>query len=191
MRRFYLDYKNRLSWRNRLGRLLWALVQTCLFRPSPVWCFRWRAWLVRRFGGTIARGARIYPSVRIWAPWNLAMAEGSTLADGVDCYCVDRIELGAEVTVSQRAFLCTASHDLEDQQRRLTTRPIRLAQASWVFAEAFVGPGVTVGEGAVVAARAVVVKDVAPWAVVGGNPSRIIKHRRLRSGGEPFEEACA
>ncbi len=112
------------------------------------------------------------------------MAVGSTLADGVDCYCVDRIEVGPEVTVSQRAFLCTASHDLEDPARRLTTKPIRLEQASWVFAEAFIGPGVTVGEGAVVAARAVVVKDVAPWTVVGGNPARVIKPRRLRTGGD-------
>lgn len=184
MRRLYTDYHNRLSWPNRAGRLLWALLYAVLFRPTPVCFFRWRAWLVRRFGGTIAPGARIYPSVRIWAPWNLTMAVGSTLADGVDCYCVDRIEVGPEVTVSQRAFLCTASHDLEDPARRLTTKPIRLEQASWVFAEAFIGPGVTVGEGAVVAARAVVVKDVAPWTVVGGNPARVIKPRRLRTGGD-------
>jgi putative colanic acid biosynthesis acetyltransferase WcaF len=108
------------------------------------------------------------------------MESGSTLGDRVQCYSVDVIKLGQEVIVSQNTTLCTASHDIEDPARALTTRPIHLLQASWVFAEAFIGPGVTVGDGAVVAARAVVVKDVAPWTVVAGNPARVIKERHLR-----------
>jgi putative colanic acid biosynthesis acetyltransferase WcaF len=181
MSRFYCDYRNILPWSNRLRRLAWNTAQALLFRPSPTPLFAWRAWLVRSFGGRIAPGARIYPNVRIWAPWNLTMETGSTLAEGVDCYSVDRIEIGAEVTVSQRAVLCTASHDLADPGRRLVTEPITLAQASWVFAEAFVMPGTKIGEGAVVAARSVVTKDVEPWTIVGGNPARPIGRRELRT----------
>ncbi|HLP07192.1 MAG TPA: putative colanic acid biosynthesis acetyltransferase [Opitutaceae bacterium] len=180
MSRFYTDYINRLSWSNRLRRLAWKLAQALLFRPTPVILFGWRAWLVRRFGGDIALGARIYPTVSIWAPWNLKMAEGSTLADGVDCYSVDQISVGRDATVSHRAVLCTASHDLSDPGRKLTTRPIILGEASWVFAEAFIMPGVHVGEGAVVAARGVATKDVDDWTTVGGNPARPIGKRVLR-----------
>ena len=185
--RHYVEYRNRLSLGNRLARLLWNMVQAVLFRSSPTPLFAWRGWLVRLFGGRIHKTARIYPTVRIWAPWNLTMAEGSTMADGVECYSVDHIEIGAEVTVSQRVTLCAGAHDLEDPGRRLVTTPIRLQPACWIFIEAFVGAGVVVGEGAVVAARAVVVKDVAPWTVVGGNPARMIKERHLRAldhGGE-------
>lgn len=179
MQRFYCEYRNRLSWSNRLRRMAWNFVQVLLFRPTPAAFFAWRAWLVRCFGGRIAPTARLYPSVRIWAPWNLSMGAGSTLADGVDCYSVDRITVERDVTVSQRAVLCTASHDLSDPQRRLTTRPILLAEASWVFAEAFILPGVVVGEGAVVAARGVATKNVEPWTIVGGNPARRLGTREL------------
>jgi len=106
----------------------------------------------------------------------------STLADNVDCYSVDRVEIGDQVTVSQGAMICTASHDITDPARSLVTKPIILEDGSWIFARAFIGPGVTVGVGAVVAAGAVVVRSVGPWSVVGGNPAKFIKHRVLRKG---------
>jgi putative colanic acid biosynthesis acetyltransferase WcaF len=182
--RFYSEkYTSGFSISARGRRLLWEVVWALLFRPSPWFLFCWRRTLLRLFGASIAANVRIYPSVRIWAPWNISIEAGSTIGSGVDCYSVDRIDIGSEVTVSQRAFLCTASHDLDDPERHLRTKPIRLGSASWVFAEAFIGPGVMVREGAVVAARAVVVKDVAPWSVVAGNPARVVKTRRLRKVG--------
>jgi len=63
----------------------------------------------------------------------------------------------------------------------LTYAPIVIGDNAWVASRAFVGPGVTVGEGAVVAACAVVTKDIEPWTVVGGNPAKFIKKRELKS----------
>jgi putative colanic acid biosynthesis acetyltransferase WcaF len=139
----------------------------------------WRRFLLRCFGAQIGTGARILPSARIWAPWNLAMGEYACLSEFVDCYCVDRIRVGAHATVSQYAFLCTASHDIQDPHMRLIKAPITIGDGAWVCAGAYVGMGITIGEGAVAAARAVVVKDVPPWTVVGGNPARFIKRREL------------
>lgn len=102
------------------------------------------------------------------------MKEGSCLAAGVDCYCVDKIVLGRNAVVSQRAFLCTATHDHREPGFRLMTGPVIINENAWVAAEAYIGPGVTVGKGAVVGARAVVVHDVQPGAVVVGNPARVI-----------------
>jgi putative colanic acid biosynthesis acetyltransferase WcaF len=121
--------------------------------------------------------ASIYPSARVWAPWNLEMGARSALGDAVDCYDVDRIIIEEDAIVSQYAFLCTASHDIADPGRRLTTAPIRLGRHSWICAGAFVHPGVTVGEGAVAGARAVITRDVAPWTVVAGNPAKLVKQR--------------
>jgi putative colanic acid biosynthesis acetyltransferase WcaF len=134
---------------------------------------------LRLFGAKIGAGTSIYPSARIWAPWNLEMGDRSGIADGAEIYNVDKIVLEEEAIVSQFAFLCTASHDITDPGRRLMTAPIHLGRQAWVCAAAYVGMGVTVAEGAVVAARAVAVKDVAPWTVVGGNPARFIKQRVL------------
>jgi putative colanic acid biosynthesis acetyltransferase WcaF len=58
--------------------------------------------------------------------------------------------------------------------------PIRIGRRAWVAADAFVGPGVTIGEGAVVGARSSVFRNIDPWTVVGGNPARIIKKYELQ-----------
>lgn len=107
------------------------------------------------------------------------MGARSALAEGVDCYCVDQITIGGNVCVSQRVFLCSASHDISLISRPLIHQPIEIGDHVWICAEAFIGPGVKLAEGAVVAARAVVSKDVGAWGVVGGNPAKFIKKREL------------
>jgi putative colanic acid biosynthesis acetyltransferase WcaF len=137
------------------------------------------------FGGRIETGAVIHPSVRIWAPWNLTMKHYACLAPFVDCYNVAPVSLGECCTVSQYAYICTATHDYTRKSMPLVSTPIRIGSHAWVCAGAFLGPGVNVGEGAVVGARSVVNRDVAPWAVVAGNPARFIKMRVLTDSTDP------
>ncbi len=165
---------------NKIARTLWGIVWLFLYRPTPKCLHGWRRLLLRCFGAKIGRGTFPYASVKIWAPWNLEIGDHSALAEEVDCYCVDRVVIGSHVTVSQYSFLCTASHDYEDPHMALITAPITIGDGAWVAADAFIGPGVNVGEGAVVAARASVFRDVPPWTVVAGNPAKVIKERRLR-----------
>ena len=108
-------------------------------------------------------------------PWNLEMHEFSCLASGVDCYNAAPIVLEAYATVSQRAYLCTASHNISSKAHEQIANPIRIGKYAWVAAEAFVGPGVTIGEGA----GAAVFRNVEPWSVVGGNPAKFIKKRMI------------
>ena len=158
-------------------RVLWHVVWLCLYRPTPRPFHAWRRFLLRLFGATIEADTFPYPSARIWAPWNLTMLRGSCIADDVECYSVAPIHLGYRATVSQRAYLCTASHDYRVAGMPLVTAPIRINDDAWITACAYVGPGITVAEGAIVAACAVVVKDVPAWTVVGGNPAKHIKSR--------------
>ena len=168
---------------NRICRVLWTLTWLVLFRPSPRPFHIWRRWLLRLFGAQVAREAHPYPSARIWAPWNLTMKEGSCLGDHVDCYCVDRVTLEPYATVSQYSFLCTASHDYSRPKRPVVTAPIRIGRRAWIAADAFIGPGVTIGEEAVVGARASVFRDVDSWTVVGGNPARVIRKYEYEEEG--------
>lgn len=164
--------------RNKAMRALWGLVHPLLFRPSPKVMHGWRRFLLRLFGARIAPGAIVHPSVRVWAPWNLEMGPNACLSPEVDCYCVDRITLGANAVVSRRGFLCTATHDPDLPDMPLVTAPITIGPEAWVAADVFVGPGVAVGEGAVVGARASVFGDVPPGTVVVGNPARPLRMRR-------------
>lgn len=136
---------------------------------------------MRIFGAKIGKGSKVHASAVIWAPWNLEIGQRTVIGPEAECYNPDKIILGNKVSISQHAYLCTASHDISHREHSLITQPIRIEDHSWIAAGAFVSLGVKVGEGAVVGARAVVVKDVEPWTVVAGNPSRFIKRRELEA----------
>jgi putative colanic acid biosynthesis acetyltransferase WcaF len=179
--RFYpRPYANRLSLGNRVARVAWQVVCGLLFRSSPTPCFWWRRRVLELFGARMELGTKVYPSTRIWAPWNLRMSDGSCLGPSVNCYNVASVEVGIQATVSEGSFLCTASHAIHEPDFALTGAPIRIGDGAVIFAEAFIGPGVTVAEGAVVGARAVVFRDVAAYRIVAGNPGRDIGQRRYR-----------
>lgn len=166
------------SLKNRIMRLLWAITQATIFRHSPRPLLRWRAFLLRLFGADVTKKSRIYPKARIWGPWNLTMGDHATLADDVDCYCVARITIGANTTISQYTYLCGATHDFEDIGFPLRPQPITIGERVWVAADSFIAPGVTISDGAVVGARSSVFKDVEPWTVNAGSPSKQLRPRK-------------
>ncbi|WP_372776565.1 putative colanic acid biosynthesis acetyltransferase [Mangrovibacterium sp.] len=129
----------------------------------------------------MGRGSHVYASVKIWAPWNLELGDYATLGPQVDCYNQGKITIGANTTISQKAYLCASSHDISDSKINLILCPIEIADQVWVAADAFIGPNVKIGQGAVVGARSAVFKDVEPWTVVGGNPAKFIKKRELKA----------
>lgn len=174
----YIDPMPRLvKWR----RLLWIIVWKFLASWLPYFFGnRWRVWLLKCFGMKHCDHIAVYPSVKVWAPWNVAMGSYVAIDDLVSLYSADKITIGTKVAISREAFICTASHDITKPNRPLVTAPITIGDGAWIGARAIILPGVTIGEGAVVAAGAVVTKDVAPWTVVGGNPAKFIKRRELK-----------
>lgn len=174
-----------ITAKDRLRRLAWAVARLLLYRPTPIAMHGWRAAVLSAFGACINGRVYPYPDVAIWAPWNLEMAPESCLGAKAECYNVAPVRLGHGVTVSQRSHLCTASHDFDDSGFPLTGAPIVLEDGAWIAAEAFVGPGVTVGTRAVILARCVVVRDVPPGAVMGGNPARHLRDRAFPEGTQP------
>ena len=176
-----------LSLGNRVARAVWQIVWLFFYRPTPRILHSWRCWLLRVFGAEIERPAYVYPSARIWAPWNLTLGKHAAIGDHVDCYCVAKIKIGDFSTVSQYSFLCTASHDyldpsiLVDPHMPLLTAPITIGKHVWITADVFVAPGVCIEDGAVVLARSTVFSDVPMWTVVAGNPAAKRGSRVLRS----------
>lgn len=174
-------YKNTLTRKNQLIRLIWSIVWGSFARPFPRNLgSQWKRFLLRLFGAKIDSTAIIYSSVNVYYPANLIMEKNSCLASHVNCYNVDLVKIGANTTISQGAFLCTASHDIANPLNPLITAPIIIEDQAWIAADAFVGMGVTIKQGAVVGARAVVFKNVEPWTIVVGNPAKLIKKRIIK-----------
>lgn len=177
-----IPYKNHLGLKNKSLRVLWQLAYCLFFKYTPnILFWEWRAFILRCFGAKIGKNCKIRPSAKIWAPWNLTLEDYVCIGPNATLYCVDKISLATKVCISQGAYLCTASHNISQQGQPLITAPITIAPFAWIAAEAFVNMGVTVGEGAVVGARAVLFKDVEPWTVVGGNPAKFIKKRVIEN----------
>lgn len=175
-------YHNSLSRKNQIIRMLWTIVWGIFARPLPRSIGSgWKRFLLRLFGAKIDSTAVVYSSARVYYPANLIMERYACLASDVDCYNVDIIRIGANTTISQGTYLCTASHDITNSLNPLITAPIIVEDQAWIAADAFVGMGVTIGQGAVVGARAAVFKNVEPWTVVGGNPAKFIKKRIIKA----------
>ena len=167
---------------NRLGRVVWGLAWLVLARFTPPPLHAWRRLVLRAFGAQVGRGARVHASVAIWWPANLALGEGVLIGPGARLYNQGRIAIGAWSVVSQRAHLCASTHRVDDPAFQLVLRPVTLGERCWVAAEAFVGPGVTMGDGAVLAARGALFEDAPPDTIWRGNPAAMVKPRAARHG---------
>jgi putative colanic acid biosynthesis acetyltransferase WcaF len=165
---------------HRLYRALWALSWFTLAAWTPPPLHAWRRLLLRVFGAKLASGARVYASARVWYPPNLTMDAFACLGPRVICYCMAPIRLGEYAIASQGSHLCAGTHDIRDPHFQLIARPIAIGARAWIAAEAFVGPGVTVGDGAVLGARAVAMRDLDPWTLYGGHPAQSLGPRVRR-----------
>lgn len=173
-----------ITFSNKVKRALWHFVESLLFRPFAGALFnKWRLLILKLFGASVQNDSGVYASARIWAPWNLKLGHNAWIGPHVECYNVDYIELADNVTVSQWAYLCTASHDtskINNPASGLIIAPIIIRRNAWIGAKAFIGMGVEIGANSIVGAMAAVFKDVEENTIVGGNPAKFIKKRILK-----------
>jgi putative colanic acid biosynthesis acetyltransferase WcaF len=170
---------------NRVLRSLWQIVYLLLFRPSPRPFHRWRVLLLRFFGASLGPNCHIYPKCKIWAPWNLRCDDSACIGDGATIYNAALVHLGSHAIVSQDAYLCAATHDIDDPAFPTITAPISIDAYAWICARAAVLPGVTVREGAVLGLGAITSRDLEAWKVYAGSPAKRIRDRKHRVCGRP------
>lgn len=164
------------SRREQAARVLWACARPLFaLSPRPLW--GWRRFLLRVFGARVGAQVHVHPTARVVMPWNVELGDFAAVGDGVILYALGPISIGAGASVSQGAHLCAGSHDFRDPAMPLVKARIEIGAGAWICADAFIGPRVRVGEGAVVGACAVVVRDVEGDCVVAGNPARVVGRR--------------
>ena len=112
-------------------------------------------------------------------PWNLQIDDSVTIGWGVRLYTLAKVHIGEGSLISQGVHICAGTHDYSKASRPLVLEPISIGKRCWIAADAFVGPGIQVGDDSIVGARSVVVKRVDPRAVVAGNPARPIRDLKI------------
>jgi acetyltransferase-like isoleucine patch superfamily enzyme/glycosyltransferase involved in cell wall biosynthesis len=160
-------------------RALWMLVRSVLFRPSFHNWYGWRRFLLRRLGAKIGKDVRIRPTVWIEMPWNLEIGDHTIVGDHAILYSLGKITIGRLSVISQYAHICAGTHDHTVRSFPLMTPPIVIGDEVWVAADAFVGPGVSIGDRTVLGARASAFTDLPSDVVAVGNPAKPIKPRQL------------
>lgn len=170
------------SLSNRLARALWGVVWLLLFRPSPRPLHAWRVALLRLFGARIGQHFHVHASARVWAPWQFQVGDHVGVGERVIFYNMAPMRIGDNAVISQGAHLCGGTHDYTSRHFQLQAAPIQIGERVWICTEAFIGPGVTVPDGCVVGARAVMTRSPreGAWGVYAGNPATFIKTRTLR-----------
>ncbi len=176
----YIKYIDNIPIRDKIKRKLWLLTSYVLVKPFGARFFnRWILFILRCCGAKIGSHSVVHSSANIPAPWNLEIGQHSVIGNNVRLH-IGKVKIGNKVTISQNSYICTGSHDISSRNLPYFCKPIMIHDFAWVAADAFIGPGVTIGEGAVVGARAAVFKDVEAWTVVGGNPAKFIKKREIK-----------
>jgi putative colanic acid biosynthesis acetyltransferase WcaF len=174
------QYIDTIPKSDKIYRLAWRITSLFLFKPfSLPFCNGWRILLLRSFGAKTGKNCVIHSSVYIPSPRNLVMGVYSTLGPQVQLHFGKTI-IGNKVTVSQRTYLCSATHESTSINTPFQEGTIIIEDFVWIAAEAFIMSNVNVGKGAIVGARAAVFKDVSPWTMVGGNPAKFIKNRIIK-----------
>lgn len=156
---------------------LWWLVQATIFRWSPQFFYGFRASLLRAFGATVGQGVVIRPTVKVTYPWKVTIGDYAWVGDDVVLYSLGEIDIGDNAVVSQRSYLCAADHDYTQVDFPIRSRKITVGSESWLAADVFVAPGITIGKGAVIGARSSVFKDMPPGMVCFGYPCVAVKER--------------
>lgn len=159
--------------------ILWRTLQQSLFNLEWIKLYGFKCRVLRKFGAQLASGVIIKPKVKITFPWKLSVGEHSWIGEEAWLLNLDQISIGSNVCISQRAFLCTGSHDWSKSSFDLVTKPIVIEDGVWICANVFIGPGVTVGKNSVVTAGSIVTRSLPADMIYGGNPCLPIKPRKI------------
>jgi len=171
------------NFRGRSGMTVqvWWFVQASLFKTSPQFFYGWRRFLLRLFGAKIGKNVIIRPSVTVTYPWKVEIGDDSWIGDNVEIYSLGEIIIGKNVVISQRSYLCAASHDYTKKDFPIFSQTILIEDECWLATDVYVAPGVRIGTGTVVGARSSVFKNLPAGKVCVGSPAIVIKDRVIEN----------
>ena len=172
-------YKTPSGFRGRSAIVvqLWWIVQASLFAWSPQFLYGWRRFLLRLFGAEIGASVILRPDVKVTYPWKVKIGNYSWIGDNVELYSLGEIEIGENVVISQKCYLCTGSHDYKAEYFPIYAKKITIKDECWLATDVYVAPGITIEKGIVVGARSSVFSNLAKPGIYTGSPAKFYKSR--------------
>ncbi len=162
-----------------LKQLIWYFVGSPMVASHLLPISALKVWTLRCFGAQIGEGVRIKPGVRVKFPWRLTVGDFVWLGEDIWIDNLAHVTIENHVCLSQGVYLCTGNHDWNHPDFQLITAPIHIQESSWIAAKSVIGPGVTIGRGAVLVLGGVTGRSLEPMTIYAGNPAQPIKERKL------------
>ncbi|BAY66020.1 putative acetyltransferase [Calothrix brevissima NIES-22] len=158
-------------------QLLWYFIGSPLVESYWLPMSKVKVWILRRFGATIGQQVRIKPGVKVKFPWRLSVGDFSWIGENTWIDNIAPVVIENHVCVSQGVYLCTGNHHWNHPDFKLIPAPIYIHESSWIAAKSVIGPGVTVGKGAVLTLGGVTGRSLDAMIIYAGNPAQAIKKR--------------
>jgi putative colanic acid biosynthesis acetyltransferase WcaF len=155
----------------------WYIIKMVFFLTAFPFPNGLKIFLLKIFGAKVGKGIIIKPRVNIHMPWKLELGDHSWVGEEVFILNFEKIKIGQNVCISQRAFLCGGNHDYLDPAFRYRNGPIIIEDGAWIGANCFIGPNTIVGVDTVVSAGSVVTTNLKENSIYRGNPAILIKNR--------------
>lgn len=141
----------------------------------------WKRRLAYRMGGMkIGRGSTIHMGARFYDPRNITIGEDTIIGEFTVLDGRAELNIGNHVDIASEVMIYNSEHDVHDPGFRAKSAPVHIDDYAFIGPRVIILPGVRIGRGAVVAAAAVVTKDVPPFAIVAGVPAKTIGERRTK-----------
>jgi putative colanic acid biosynthesis acetyltransferase WcaF len=158
-------------------QLLWYFIGTPLVESYLLPMSALKVGVLRLFGAKIGQGVRIKPGVRVKFPWRLTVGDYVWIGEDTWLDNIAPITIESHVCLSQGVYLCTGNHDWSHPDFKLIPAPIHIQESSWIAAKSVIGPGVTVGRGAVLTLGGVTGRSLEPMTIYAGNPAQPVRKR--------------
>ena len=161
----------------KLKEMLWYITKMVFFLSAFPYPNVIKVALLKAFGAKVGSGVVIKPRVNIHFPWKIEIGNDVWIGEEAFILNFEKVVLGSNVCISQRALLCGGNHDYRNPTMPYRNGSITLQDGVWVGACCFVGPNVNIGFDTVVTAASVVTGDLNSNSIYKGNPAVYIKNR--------------
>jgi putative colanic acid biosynthesis acetyltransferase WcaF len=161
----------------KLKEISWYIIKMIFFLSAMPYPNALKKLLLQWFGAKIGKEVVIKPRVNIHFPWKLIVGNNVWIGEEVFLLNFELLNIGDNVCISQRAFLCGGNHDFRVPEMPYRNGPITLMDGCWIGASVFISPGVTIGTDSVITAGSIVTGSLEPNGIYKGNPLVYIKSR--------------
>jgi acetyltransferase-like isoleucine patch superfamily enzyme len=131
-------------------------------------------------GVQIGKNSTLHTGIRVFDPRNIRVGEGTIIGYGTFIDGRDSVTIGNHTDIASEVMIYSSEHDINAEDFHATLAPVKIGNYVFIGPRSIILAGVTIGDGAVIAAGAVVTKDVDPFVIVGGVPAKVIGERKLK-----------